>query len=448
MGTVVLLALSSCCYTHTPDGTLPMCIVYSTDVGRVVIGPGTVGAITVDVAFSFDVEMPRHIVVKDEKHDALPMFNPKAGGWAKGAKPRGIQTEECSATDRLHPETLRVKDKPGKDTTVFTLGKDYELDPFWGTFGRIEGSAIAADQPVFLDYTYEPDRLDTIAVDATGGVSLFKGEPALGVVLPAPVPEEFTPVARVFVPGKCTSLTADNLYPIFFDEPDTLSATSSTAEKLLPKTLKKLHTGAPLTVVTFGDSVTCGGGVGSDQSLWWQQQFLTRLKKRFPESQAIWKNAGWGGASSAAYMNSPKGSEHDYIRDVLEPKPDLVIIEFVNDAYLDEQGVAEHYGKILADLHDIGAEVILMTPHLVRPDWMGLEVMKVKEDPRPYVKGLKAFGAANNVAVADASTLYCNLWRQGIPYMTLMTNAINHPDERGHKLFADALMALFPNPKD
>ncbi len=23
------------------------------------------------------------------------------GGWAKGAKPRGIQTEECSATDRL-----------------------------------------------------------------------------------------------------------------------------------------------------------------------------------------------------------------------------------------------------------------------------------------------------------------------------------------------------------
>ncbi len=442
MGTLTSLALLSCIWTAVSEPVLPMRVVEN---WRIEIGPGVAGSITVDASVSFDIEPPQHIVVEDEKHDALPMFNPKAGGWAKGAKPRGIQTEECSATDRLHPETLRVKDKPGKDPTVFTMGKDYELDPFWGTFGRIEGGIIAADQPVFLDYEYEPDRLDTIAVDATGKVSLFKGEPSLGIVLPAPIPEGFTPVARVFVPGKCTALAEDNLYPIFFDEPETVSATPSTAEKLLPKTLEKLRSGAPLTVVTFGDSVTCGGGVGSDQSLWWQQQFLTRLKEGFPKSQVTWKNAGWGGASSAAYINSPRGSEHDYIRDVLEPKPDLVIIEFVNDAYLDEQGVTEHYGKILADLRGVGAEVILMTPHLVRPDWMKLEVMKVKEDPRPYVRGLKAFGAANNVAVADASTLYCNLWRQGIPYMTLMTNAINHPDERGHKLFADALMALFPN---
>ena len=143
-------------------------------------------------------------------------------------------------------------------------------------------------------------------------------------------------------------------------------------------------------------------------------------------------------------MKSPRGSEHDYVRDVLEPKPDLVVIEFVNDAYLDEAGVAEHYGRILADVRGAGAEVILLTPHLVRPDWMGMDTLKVKEDPRGYVRGLKAFGAANDVAVADASALYCNLWRQGLPYMTLMANAINHPDARGHKLFADALMGLFP----
>ena len=33
---------------------------------------------------------------------------------------------------------------------------------------------------------------------------------------------------------------------------------------------------------------------------------------------------------------------------------------------------------------------------------------------------------------------------QGIPYNTLMLNSINHPDERGMKLFADSLMELFP----
>jgi hypothetical protein len=37
------------------------------------------------------------------------------------------------------------------------------------------------------------------------------------------------------------------------------------------------------------------------------------------------------------------------------------------------------------------------------------------------------------------------LWRQGIPYNALMLNAINHPDARGMRLFADALMALFRN---
>jgi len=36
------------------------------------------------------------------------------------------------------------------------------------------------------------------------------------------------------------------------------------------------------------------------------------------------------------------------------------------------------------------------------------------------------------------------LWRQGIPYSTLLMNGINHPNPHGMKLFADSLMALFP----
>jgi hypothetical protein len=39
---------------------------------------------------------------------------------------------------------------------------------------------------------------------------------------------------------------------------------------------------------------------------------------------------------------------------------------------------------------------------------------------------------------------YGRLWRQGIPYLTLMENNINHPNVFGHTLFADSLMALFP----
>jgi hypothetical protein len=66
------------------------------------------------------------------------------------------------------------------------------------------------------------------------------------------------------------------------------------------------------------------------------------------------------------------------------------------------------------------------------------------EDPRAYVKALRQFAAEKPVGLGDAALRYGRLWRQGIPYNTLMLNAINHPDAQGMKLFADALMRLFP----
>jgi hypothetical protein len=60
------------------------------------------------------------------------------------------------------------------------------------------------------------------------------------------------------------------------------------------------------------------------------------------------------------------------------------------------------------------------------------------------VKGVRLFAERHGVALADASARYGRLWRQGIPYLTLMENNINHPNLYGHGIFADSLMALFP----
>ena len=68
----------------------------------------------------------------------------------------------------------------------------------------------------------------------------------------------------------------------------------------------------------------------------------------------------------------------------------------------------------------------------------------VDDDPRPYVAGLRAFTAAHPVALGDAARHWGRLWRQGLPYSTLLVNSINHPDARGMKIFADALLELFP----
>jgi hypothetical protein len=126
-------------------------------------------------------------------------------------------------------------------------------------------------------------------------------------------------------------------------------------------------------------------------------------------------------------------------------KPDLIVSEFVNDAGLNPQQVEERYSQLLADFKAIGAEWIILTPHYVRPDWMGLSSQRdIDNDPRPYVAGLRQFATKHSVALADASLRYGRLWRQGIPYNTLMLNGINHPNPQGMTLFADSLMALFP----
>ena len=126
------------------------------------------------------------------------------------------------------------------------------------------------------------------------------------------------------------------------------------------------------------------------------------------------------------------------------PGTKFPISEFVNDASLKSSQVEERYIRLMADFQTIGAEWIISTPHYVRPDWMGLtREREIDEDPRTYVAGLRQFAAQHDVALADASLRYGRLWRQGVPYNALVVNAINHPDARGMRIFAGALMALF-----
>ena len=171
--------------------------------------------------------------------------------------------------------------------------------------------------------------------------------------------------------------------------------------------------------------------------------FSTAPEVRSPVWNVV--TEAWGGRNTGSYLGEPPGSDHNYREKVLGAKPDFVVSEFVNDAGLSPAQVEERYTRLLADFQGIGAEWIVLTPHYVRPDWMGLNRERdIDNDPRPYVAGLRAFTTRHHVALADAALRYGRLWRQGLPYTTVMLNSINHPDARGMKLFADALMELFP----
>jgi len=128
---------------------------------------------------------------------------------------------------------------------------------------------------------------------------------------------------------------------------------------------------------------------------------------------------------------------------VLAFHPDLVTIEFVNDMVLPEADVQKNYAWALAQLRAVGAEVILITPHFTMPEMMGHKFPRGSET-RANVALLRKFAADNRIALADTSRRWDHLESEGIPYITLLDNGINHPNDRGHELFVKELLTFFP----
>jgi lysophospholipase L1-like esterase len=379
--------------------------------------------------------------IKDERHDSLPPFNDKAAPWTKGARLQKLITFETTAPDMLVAGSLVAKSGEG-DARKYAEGKDFGLETRWATIGRLTGE-IAETTPVWLDYTCGLHRIDSLSVTSRGIVKVHPGQPHNATPLPPEIPKDETRIANIWVPGGLGRLAQESIYPI--DEPvyvPPARASSPSAAALLPKTWAKLQSGGSLHVLAWGDSVT-DGGQASDDAHRYQSRFVSLLKSRFPKADVQLTTAAWGGRNTDSFLKEPPGSPHNFEKAVIEPKPDLIVMEFVNDAWMSPAVVEEKYSYLLKRFQEIGAEWIILTPHYVRPDWMNAPSVRVESDPRPYVAGLREFAAKHHVALADASLRWGHLVKEGIPYITLLSNSINHPDDRGHEIFAQSLMDMF-----
>lgn len=386
------------------------------------------------------------LTVTAEKYASLPLFKKESAAYARGTALVPLKSQETTTPFLLDGKSLVLRTGPEETSEQITPGKDYEAELMWGKIGRLEGGRIQEGQPVYASYRHSLLRLDALVLTKDGRIEYRTGRPQSA----APLPVELRPgeqrLANIWLPGLITKLTPDNLFPILeANYPEPPKPTPTIAERLLPKTLDKLQTGQPLRILAWGDSVTDGRYLPDAERNRWQAQFVTRLQERFPRAKIELVTEAWGGRNTGAYLAVPPGQEHNYAEKVLAVKPDLIVSEFVNDAGLKPDAVDARYSKLLADFQEIGAEWIILTPHYTRPDWMGLTRERdIDQDPRAYVAGLRTFAEQHQVALADASLRYGRLWRQGLPYSTLMLNSINHPDARGMKIFADALLELFP----
>lgn len=397
-----------------------------------------------DLRTRLDVAPPEIVSVTDEKKDKLPLYNEEGPMYRRGTPLQGVRAQECTVRGTILLDSVVVKDSP--DGKVFAADKDYKIDD-WGNIGRLEGGEIGEDQSVVVSYQYAKMRLDSI-VRNRDQLELRQGESHASLPRLPNLKEGDRRIANIWIDGPIKFLSSDNLYPILVDRyPEPERTEPSVAEQLLPKTLKKLQDGEKVHILAWGDSVTDAGYLIS-KDYRWQERFVASLKHVFPKADIQLTTVAWGGRNSASFLAEPEGSPYNYKEKILNAKPDLIVMEFVNDSGLTENPLFERYGKLLDDFNEIGSEWIILTPHYVRPDWMALNSCKnCDNDPRLYVHAIRKFGQEKKVAVADASKRWGHLWREGLPYVILLTNNINHPDGSSMMLFVGALMELFPEKK-
>jgi lysophospholipase L1-like esterase len=402
----------------------------------------------------FNIEPQSELRALHEQYSSLPIFNldQSSDGWTKGLRLASVRSCETTEPNALVPNSVEVRASDADaQSRVYKRGVDFQVDDVWGTIGRIPSGSIGPHEAVSITYQYQTQRIDSILLIGGKTLKLRKGVPDVSRPLPPSLGAGDIRVANLWVRrGENGGLKPSDIFILSEDEfPESLELADSAARGLFPKTFSKLRDGGHLKILAWGDSVTAGACLKRPEDRW-QEVFVKELRLKYPKAHIQLLTEAWPARNTAQYLSAASGDPHNFQEKVLDVHPDLILSEFINDRKLSAAETETRYSLLLENFRSIGAEWIILTPAYTYPRWMDgphwsgiTDEHDIDRDPRPYVQGLRSFAAENHVALADASLRWGRLWRQGIPYTTLLANSLNHPDARGHLIYAKSLMALF-----
>lgn len=350
--------------------------------------------------------------------------------WKHGYVLRGVLTDcrgvdDTAAPGALRPGSLSVRDAGGP----LRIGQDVLVDEHWAAVTRTRPLA----PPVLADYEFSLLRVDALAL-ADGTPRVVRGHSHLSNPVPPPIPAGSRHLAALFVPYFAAE--SDALVIPVVNPPG--RPVSPAQRQLLPAVTAASAGHRRLRITCWGDSVTAGGSASSEHTA-----YPAELRRRLAAGgvDADVTTVAVGGTASAEWLGSAGAVPGADWAAVAATEPDLVVLEFVNDAELDPGVWPELYAEIVARVRDLGADLLLLEPHFTRLDWMRMERIDAA-DPRPYVAFLREFASSRGVAIASVSRRWERLFGEGIAYPTLLRNGINHPDDRGHRIFAEEAAAV------
>lgn len=204
----------------------------------------------------------------------------------------------------------------------------------------------------------------------------------------------------------------------------------------LPQTIGRLQKGQPVSIALLGDSISTGcnasaWGGGAPFQPAYQDLLKQHLASHYKTTVEL-TNMSVGGTST------PWGLTQ--IPKVLESKPDLIILAFgMNDsAGRSPEEYRENIALMISaarkTLPDV--EFILIAPMLGNRDWTTL-----KHDVFPKYRDQLATLCEPGIALADMTSVWHEFLLRKKDH-DLTGNGVNHPNDFGHRVYAQVLSAL------
>ncbi|NOU71391.1 hypothetical protein GC098_08145 [Paenibacillus sp. LMG 31458] len=299
-------------------------------------------------------------------------------------------------------ESLRLRSKASSeypDQVLYSEGTDYIVDYESGTIKRTAASSIP-------DWSKHP----------TYGKSDFNH---------SDYPD---------ITNQTYILYADYEY---FDP--TAASDVAVGSEALSRILAKLANSEPVTYVVFGDSISTGAEV-SEEANKFHNRFAETLRRRFPGAAIDVRMKAIGGESSEGGLKRLQD-------DVIAQAPDLVTIGYgMNDQNKQANGTnaispAQFERNIATMIEAVQkhteADIVLITPCLPNPLWT-----YASPNVTDYADKLRELGFKYRVGVADLQRIWLDELTAGKTHESLLINNVNHPNDYGHSLYAQALNSL------
>ena len=217
-----------------------------------------------------------------------------------------------------------------------------------------------------------------------------------------------------------------------------LGYTPQYAGSQLPRVTGLIQSGKPVSICLIGDSITSGANATS-----------RGYKPHMPPYGILVQRAIEAQTGSKVTLNNlaVSGTTSDGAMNVLprigESKPDLFVIAYgMNDvAGRNPRKFGENISGLLTALKQSypEAEYVLVSSSMANPQWTWS-----REDMfEPYRQQLVSLQAQHDsgCALADVTALWADLLKTK-RYYDLTGNGINHPNDFGHRLYAQTLLAL------